>query len=389
MGLLANSVSVSQFDVVGDFPAENLAEWVGQQLCDNCFKSIDNSAEELSLGWVELDDFQCSDFESPCSWWRDDYVTFTLRRDQRRLPSALVKGELQREQRRFLAENPTYNRVPKDQNEELKELVRNRLLVRVLPNPSLYDVVWNLRTQRLTFSNVSTRIIDDFTDLFQKSFAGLRLISVYPLARARQVVPQTLQGALADIGSAVDAPVVQQIQDNLWLGSEFMQWLMYRTAGGQSAGGGQYAVSCPGPAAVGELFNAFLDNRFLLVGQGNEGAQKVTVVGPQDNFAEVCAALQQGKEIAEATIHFEKLEHQWRLTLKGEMFQFGSFKCPTVRIEKGANQDDEQLSIFYERMSVMDEGLQLFDSLLAEFLAVRLGNNWDNECKKITEWLQG
>lgn len=385
MGLLSNTVSISQFDVVGDFPAEDLAGWIGRQLADHPFQSIENSAEELSIGWVELDDFQRSDFADPGSWWREDYVTFTMRRDQRRVPAALVKGELQREQRRFLAENPTYQRVPKDKNDELKELVRSRLLVRVLPSPTLYDVLWNVKTQRLTFANLSTRAVDDLTDLFQKTFPGLRLVCVHPMERARQVVSPALREALTALDQAPEGSVMEQVRDNQWLGSEFMMWLMYRTTNGSSS----YSVSCDGPAAANEPFTAYLDDRLLLSGHGNEGAQKVTVVGPQDNFEEVRVALGQGKEIGEATIHFDKLEHQWRLTLKGELFQFGSFKCPTVRIEKGAEIEDEQLSVFFERMHVLDEGLQLFDSLLTAFLGQRLGGNWAAECQKMTAWLEG
>ncbi|MDY0191695.1 MAG: recombination-associated protein RdgC [Desulfuromonas sp.] len=383
MGLLSNTVSITQFDVVGDFPEQDLANWIGEQLRSNGFQSIENSADELSIGWVELDDFQSNDFARPDSWWRDNYVTFTMRRDQRRLPSALVKGDMQREQNRFLAENPTYNRVPKDKNEELKELVRSRLLTRVLPTPTLYDVVWNLTTQRLTFANLSTRAIDDVTELFQKSFSGLRLVIVHPIERARKVVPASLGAALSAVDQAADMAVAEQIQNNLWLGTEFMQWLMYRTTNGSAS----YAVSCAGPAAGEETFSAFLDDKLLLLGSGNEGAQKVVVSGPQDNFAEVCVALCQGKEIAEATIHFEKLEHQWRLTLKGELFQFGSFKCPTVRIEKGAEIEDEQLSIFYERMYVLEEGLQLFDSLFGAFLTKRLSDDWSSECQRMAQWL--
>ncbi|WP_316347243.1 recombination-associated protein RdgC [Desulfuromonas acetoxidans] len=384
MGLLSNTVSISQFDVVGDFPEGDLAQWVGEKLAEHAFSSIENSAEELALGWVELDDFQAMEFSDPSSWWRDDYVAFTLRRDQRRLPSALVKGELQREQQRFLAENPTYQRVPKDKNDELKELVRNRLLVRVLPSPSLMDVVWNLRTGRLTFASVSTRAMDDLTDLFQKTFVGLRLVSVYPMQRARLVTPDALQDALAAENPSAEGSVMEQIRDNQWLGSEFLMWLLYGTTNARS----DYQVTCDGPAAAGERFVAYLDNRFLLTGQGNEGAQKVTVVGPQDRFEEVRVALRQGKEVGEATIHMEKLEHQWRLTLKGELFQFGSFKCPTVRIEKGAELEDERLAVFYERMHVLEEGLQLFDSLLAAFLAERLGGQWGQRCQQINQWLE-
>jgi hypothetical protein len=38
-------------------------------------------------------------------------------------------------------------------------------------------------------------------------------------------------------------------------------------------------------------------------------------------------------------------------------------------------------------MYVLEEGLQLFDSLYAAFLGERLGGEWAEQEKKIAEWL--
>jgi len=384
MGLLSNTVSLTAFDVVGDVPQQDLIPWIETQLKQHAFSSIEHSSEEFSLGWVELDDFQARDFMDPGTWWRENYVTFSLRRDQRRLPAALVKGELKREQDKFLAQNPTFQRVPKNENEELKELVRTRLLTRVLPSPTVLDVLWDTQKNQLLFASTSKRAIDDLVDLFSKSFTGLRLVVKHPVARARSVVPDPLREALdATLTTAADAPVTQQIEQGSWLGHEFLMWLMYQTTNSDSA----YRVECSGPAAVGEPFRAWLDERMVLGGSGSEGVQKVTVSGPQDNFEEVCVALRQGKQMSEATMYLDKYEHQWRMTLKGELFQFGSFKCPAVKIDRSAAVEDEQQAVFYERIHVLEEGLQLFDTLLRIFLQHRLGSEWENIAASMRKWL--
>ena len=93
--------------------------------------------------------------------------------------------------------------------------------------------------------------------------------------------------------------------------------------------------------------------------------------------------------MVEATLYFEKEEHQWKMTLRSLMFHFASFKSPSIKLEKDSTTDeaDEKEAAFYERMHVLEEGLQLFDSLYAAFLEVRLGKTWAGEQKKIREWL--
>ena len=71
------------------------------------------------------------------------------------------------------------------------------------------------------------------------------------------------------------------------------------------------------------------------------------------------------------------------------MFHFASFKSPSIQIEKDntVHEADEREAAFYERMSVLEEGLQLFDSLYATFLEKRLGKTWTDEEKSIRKWL--
>lgn len=385
MGILANTVSFCQFRVLGDLPKEDFFPWASKALAGKGFRPIDHNAEELSIGWAHLDNMQESDFEAPQVCWRDHYLVFSLRRDQRRLPSALVKTRFEQAQQAYLDANPGMQRLGKQKKEELKDAVKGALLAKTLPAPSVWDAVWDTRSGLVTFSCCSPKVVELFETLFTQTFTGLRLVAYHPFARAEQVLDEPGQQRLQATNEATSDTVLDLIQDNLWLGRDFFRWLLFQTLHEASS----YRVSQDGPALEGEEFAGYLNDRLVLLGGGSDGLQKITVAGPQDAFSEVCAALRGGKEICEAVLHLEKGEHAWRLSLKGETFQFASFKAPAVRLEKDGDVATEKEALFYERMHVLEEGLQLFDSLYAAFLEERLGAEWGKRDAAMREALLG
>lgn len=385
MGILSNSVSICQFMVVGDLPAGDLFSWASENLSRHGFQPIDQGTTELSVGWVHSGNHRESSFAAPADFWHDHYLAFSLRQDRRRLPAALLKAYLQVEEHEFLAANPGLRWVPKQKKEELRDKVRAQLLARTLPVPAVYDAVWDSRTGLLTFASLGRPAMEAFETQFKKTFPGLRLVAVHPFARAEKDVDGPLQSALRTFNRASSDAVLDLIQSNRWLGWDFLLWLMYRTMNGSS----EYRVNRPGPAEQGEPFAAYLNDRLVLASNGESGPQKITVVGPQDRFSEVRTALQNGKVINEAALHFEKAEHLWKMTLKGDTFHFASYKAPKVKEEKDITVDEasEHEALFYERMYVLETGLQLFDSLFAAFLAVRLDSQWEGEMGEIGAWL--
>ncbi len=128
------------------------------------------------------------------------------------------------------------------------------------------------------------------------------------------------------------------------------------------------AKTLPVPSIYDVVWDTFyrLSYRLVLLGEGDGGVQKISVVGSQDKFSEVRTALKNGKEISEATLYLTMQEHQWRITLRALMFHFASFKSPSIKLQKDniTNEADEREAAFYERMYVLEEGLQLFDSFL-------------------------
>ena len=385
MGILFNTISICQLRVAGDRPDKDLYEWVSDRLAQNNFKSIDNTTDEMSSGWVHLDDSSKNSFAYPRAFWRDHYVAFTLRRDQRRLPSVLFRAHLKNAESEFLAAHPGMRRVPKQKREELSEAVRSALYAKTLPVPSTYDAVWDTRSGLVTFTSLSPKVMELFENHFKNTFDGLRLLMLHPFSRAERVLRDDLKPTLLKANRAATGDALNLIHDNQWLGWDFLLWLTYQTMNKTS----EYAVNQPGPAQEGEPFVAYLNDRLVLLGGEEGGIQKVSVVGSQEQFSEVRAALKNGKQITEATLYFEKEEYQWKMTLRSLMFHFASFKSPSIKLEKDniTDEADEKEAAFYERMYVLEEGLQLFDSLYAAFLGIRLGKTWADEEKNIRKWL--
>ena len=386
MGILSNTISISQFRVVGDRPGKDLYEWVSDRLAKNSFNSIDHTTDEVSSGWVHLDDSSGNSFDYPRAFWREHYLAFTLRRDKRRVPSILFRTHLKNAETEFLTAHPGMRRVPKQKREELSEAVRIALYARTLPVPSTYDAVWDTRSGLVTFMSLSPNVMELFENHFKNTFDGLSLLILHPFSRAEQVLRDDLKPLLLNANRAATGDVLSLIHDNQWLGWDFLLWLTYQTMNQAS----EYAVNQPGPAQESEPFVAYLNDRLVLLGEGEGGVQKVSVVGSQDHFTEVRAALKSGKQITEATLYFEKEEHQWKMTLRSLMFHFASFKSPSVKLEKDniTDEADEKEAAFYERMYVLEEGLQLFGSLYAAFLEIRLGKTWADEEKNIRGWLE-
>ncbi len=388
MGVYANTVSITQFTVTGELPKTELFEWFSRKLSDRSFQSIENSTEESSEGWAQVDKPDDASFEIPSEFWRDNFIVISLRRDQRKIPAAVLKSHAAREEALFLAQNPNLRRAPKHKRDEIKEQVQLRLMSRCLPVPSTVDVVWDMKSGIMTLYSLGTKVVERFEDIFRKTFEGCSPVIVHPFARARKLLSGQLLDALEAANQAGSDAVVALIRDNQWLGCEFMLWLLQRGVNGE----GEYTISCPGQIANGERFSAWIDDRIQFQGGGEEGGiQKVTVSGSQDSYLEAISALKGGKRITSATICIEKDENPWKLTLKGDTFGFASFKCPQVRVEKDSTVDQmsEREAVFYERMFLLDQGIQMFDSLYTLFLKERLSEAWNSRLLAIQAWLNG
>ena len=384
MGIYSNTVSMSQFRICGDIPVEERFEWFASCISGRAFKSIEESAEEASEGWTCTDSPDEPEFKTPAAFWRDRYLFFSYRRDQRRIPAALLKSHIGRAEGDYLAKRPELKRAPKREREEIKERVRLSLLARSLPAPSTVDIAWNLDNGLLTLFSASPKAIERFEELFGKSFDNLRPKLIYPYARALALLGESGCEQLASLNQAGSDASLDEIQSNRWLGEEFLLWLLHGGLEGES-----YRVCTAGHYESGTAFSAWIDDRIQLQGGGEEGPQRVSVSGSQDSYLEARTALSSGKAISSAAIHLERDDLQWRFVLNAEFFTFASFRSPSVRIEReGVEQLSERESVFYERIYLLETGLQMFDSLLLSYLNERLGEEWQDRSAGIEKWLK-
>lgn len=387
MGILAASASICHFQVTGTLPEGTSYDQLAEKLTNQGFQSIEQTSDELSIGWVTLDDPDCGTFDHSGNYRRDQHICFTLRQDRRRVPSALYKRQVAQLSEKFLESRPDLKRVPKGEMEELRDRARSLLMARTLPSPSLYDVSWDTERNIVRFSSLNQKVIETFLGLFHQTFPTLRLNLYHPMARSSEVLPEELKDALQKSNRAQTDSAIEQIDANRWLGNDFLHWLLYRTLNSDS----RYAVSRPGPLLDNEPFLAYLDDRLLMIGGGQEGQQKIVVAGPQDSYREVKAALVQGKLIEEATLHMLRDdESAWKMTLKAERFYFGSYRTPMIKPDSDPNDDPaaEAEAAFLTKIGAIEEGEQMFDSLLKEFLQKRLSETWSEELKAMGEWLQ-
>ncbi len=281
--------------------------------------------------------------------------------------------------------HPTLTRVPKQEKEEIKERSRTKLLAKTLPIPSTFEAVWDIEESVLTFVNLSPKNIECFEDLFKKTFDPLRLVLLTPFNLAEQIVPAEFAAALeAENKAGNKASVLALINENLWIGQDFLRWFLHQTLEGKT----EHQIEA-GPHN-GTAFVAYLDNKMALIGEAPEGGkQKIAISGPQNEWGEARLALREGKGITDATVIFEIDEEKWVANLKADRFYLAGMKMPRIMKESGEGSEDEACerdAIFFERMLLIRKATEMFRYVFREFLKARLGA-WEKTAAEIHEKL--
>lgn len=374
--IFASSTSLTQFAVSGPLPGnEDMFQFIAEALQKFAFQPIDNSAEPVSTGWVQADDVSLASFENPGSLWIDNYLFFSLRQDTRRIPAAVLKAEMKKEEEKYLKANPNMRRLPKLMREEKKELVTARLLAKSLAAPSIHDVVWDLKTGIINLFSNSNKALELFDSYFRKTFPGFSLKMVVPYSRAEQICsPLNLADRLAALNQSATDSIVSLIRDNVWIGQDFLLWLLAGSADGSTSG-----------------FSAWIDSRLVMVGQGGEGTQKIAITGDvADRLPTIRAALQDGKRITSATVHFETNEGAlYRFTMAADTFIINGFKTPIALVTEAIDDSvNEFQAALLEKTHLINTGMGYFHNLLQLFFEDRLlEDRWLKRLAVITEWM--
>lgn len=199
MGFLSGSASFVRFSVEGELP-ENPLEYIAERIMAYSFKDIDDSYEEYSIGWVSVLNMFDSQFQY-ASYAAGDFITLTLRVDERKVSPAILKKFVQKEEERVKQEK----QIPKlgrSLKVEIKERVRTELMRKAIPVPVIYDLCWSLSDSTLFFFTTNKKAHAVLEDFFKETF-GMLIRQQIPYVVGEQLLDEEGIDRLARISPEV------------------------------------------------------------------------------------------------------------------------------------------------------------------------------------------
>ena len=186
MGLVKGSASFVRFSVEGDLP-ENPLDFVADRVMSFSFRDIDDTYDEYSIGWVSVDSMFDTKFKFG-SYIVGDYVTLSLRVDERKVSSAILKKCIQKEEER-IKEEKQIPKIGRAMKVEIKERIKAELMRKSVPIPSVFDLCWGMSNSTLLFFSTNKKMHAVLEDFFKESF-GLMIKQQIPYVIAESLISE-------------------------------------------------------------------------------------------------------------------------------------------------------------------------------------------------------
>jgi hypothetical protein len=169
------------------------------------------------------------------------------------------------------------------------------------------------------------------------------------------------------------------LREKAFLGREFLTWLWFKS---EQSGG---RVEVPGH----KVFEVIFRDRMTLDLSDVETPQSVTIKGDHSELREGMAALKEGKKIEEASVSIRSEENEFSLVLKATWFSFGSFRTPPVLPGEDFDADEGPEGAFLEKAYLIEEGMEIIDTLFEYFLNTRISEEWEShELPAVRNWIE-
>ncbi len=336
MGFFSSASQVSRFVLHGLDVTE-----FKERLTAFSFQDIEESAEELSVGWTSIDDMDDVEFAmSPIQ--KGTLYTWALRIDTRKVKPAVL-GRLAKKRIAEEAEREG-KAVSKDRRQEIKEQTKLHLLTKTQPEARTVDVLYAPQEGMLYFFSNNKFAVETFTELFEQTF-GKELERLTPAWLARRLAGQKKAEEVFDAGiDTYDAPLPTTIP------SLFLAYLLRKAVDGESING--VHLESGGKVALEKLVG--------------DGLEKCTVSGWQgDPMNELLIAMADAKRISAANLilNDENTQESWTVSVSAN-FEM-NVKTPKIDV-----QDKEDLDgVFLEKFFLVERFFQMWDELYKEFLA--------------------
>lgn len=173
MGLINGSATYKRFRVTDELP-KGFHDKLVNGLRRYAFREIDpKSNSEQSVGWVNATD----PFDTDLSTDKiliGDWIMLGIRWDRKSVPTLLLKSKIAEKIRLTLAER-RIRKLSREEITQIRQVVKDSLLATVAPSTTVFEVLWNIRTNIVYLSTHASRVADYFVDLFEET-TGLGIV---------------------------------------------------------------------------------------------------------------------------------------------------------------------------------------------------------------------
>jgi len=320
MTLLKGSTSFVEFSVpTGKLPEVDVHHFIRERVPAFAFRDIEDTFDDYSIGWVSPLNMFNSDFDPIVG----DYVVMSLRVDERRVPSVVLKKYVAMafDQERQEKQIP---RLSRSRKIEIKERVKTELVRKAKPTPSVFEVVWDLDGNRALLLSTGKQAQELLQGLFTETF-GINIEPVCP----ESVLPDEVNPR------------------------EFLTWLWFRSDTG----------------------NAEFNDGGLIVDIGDkiqlESAAPGEKVACVNSYHEAMDALATGKQVEQMDLVLAiEGDISVQLTFAASTFYYKGVKLPKM----GQEEDD---GFVLERVYLFLKALDAMRNLLDSFVEIRTAPEWE------------
>jgi DNA recombination-dependent growth factor C len=370
MAITSASATFTRFHVP-DPVTEDFWSYLLDGLRAGCFRELEDDQEQ-SAGFASWDDFFDASF-AHASHRKGDYVAFTLRLDQRRVPAVVLRYRVRQALQEYRREHE--GRWPsRHEKEQLREAIHMGLLKRSLPRPSACEAIWNPEKRWLLVGTTSRKILEAFLEHFEKHFR-LFPVPLYHVNWALHLL--ALDGRQKDLLTGLVSPKsTQALQDGRFLGYEFLTWLWFFIE--QLQGVLTLPNAHPVTVSLGEK---------LVLSHPDDGRERVVCTTQALALHEARTALQQGKRLQEAQLILTVGDNEYQLTLDATLWSIKGLKTPGQLPDFDVEDPDGR---FLEKMFFLEEVFAALNALYDHFLARRLSSGWESDTlPAVKQWIDG
>ena len=361
MGIQSASSTFTRF-LVDDPVGKDFRAFVEKGLRDGSFRPVPADRSEAS-GFASWEDLFDSSFDG-ASHHKGEYVAFRFRVDRHKVPSILLKQQVQaaiREHR-----DKSEGRWPtRDEKLRIRQDVLDGLIARSLPQPAACEMVWDTRRKRLLVGTAGKRLLDTVREHLEDH------LRVFPAALCHVAWARTLLDPGGPERAALDTLFPPQSSSNVLeegrpLGLDFLTWLWFSS----ETRGGRYSRE-DGPDA--EIH----PGERLVLSLPDERRERVVCTTPAVSLDEARTALRRGKRVEEMQLYLKRGEHEYSLKLDATLWAVRSLRTPK-QLRDPAEQEEAD-GLFFEKMYFLEQVLEVLDAAYGGFLARRLGPAWEAE----------